>query len=441
MPNAVVNGSPRWMARSPGLSSPSRARSPAVSMRWHDSGEPSQPRRATASRSRSPGSRLGDEAADALRGRDRGGLHGGQLLDLVDDAQAVGRVDEQVGRVLDPPAAPRPARAAASTRKLGASRVARSANGFQATTPTRRPSTTPSSPRIVGQRPGAVARLGRQGQVLVQLDGASASGAARGHPVALVAGQDERVAVRGDDEDRLLEARVEAGQARQVGAVLAVGVDHDPVVAALGHPGAQPLEPLRVARRRAPPASSPGARTSGRSTGASRAVRAAMSPPLDRRVGWSRIGRPRRAATGRPSPSGQVTRTSALVAGPSPTWIGPRVPLACPPPTVRSRSSTSSPTRTRQPRPDGVAVRAGLLEVDAEPVARPGRRPRAPRCATPGPARGGRPRRGRAGRRGPGRRRPPHGPGPCRPSRTPRSRSLNVPSGWPRNRSLGSSIA
>jgi hypothetical protein len=42
-----------------------------------------------------------------------------------------------------------------------------------------------------------------------------------------------RLAARSDDEDRLLEARVESGEVRDVGAVLAIGVDDEPVVAAL----------------------------------------------------------------------------------------------------------------------------------------------------------------------------------------------------------------
>ncbi len=43
MPNATVKRSPRSMARSPGLSRPSAARGPAVSIRWQESGVPSQP--------------------------------------------------------------------------------------------------------------------------------------------------------------------------------------------------------------------------------------------------------------------------------------------------------------------------------------------------------------------------------------------------------------
>ena len=91
MPNAVVNGSPRSIGRSPGLSSPNRARGPAVSIRWHDSGAPFHSSSATASRSVMPGLQSGEEAADAVRCLARRPLERGQLLDLVDDAQPVGR--------------------------------------------------------------------------------------------------------------------------------------------------------------------------------------------------------------------------------------------------------------------------------------------------------------------------------------------------------------
>jgi hypothetical protein len=53
-----------------------------------------------------------------------------------------------------------------------------------------------------------------------------------GHAEALVADQDGGVAVGRHDEDRLLEAGIEAGQVGQVGAVLTVGVDNQPIPAA-----------------------------------------------------------------------------------------------------------------------------------------------------------------------------------------------------------------
>ena len=79
------------------------------------------------------------------------------------------------------------------------------------------------------------------------------------------------VAVAPDDEDRLLEPRVEAGQVRQVRAVLAVGVDDEAVVAALRHPLAEAIE----AGRRSSAGGSSGDRRgmpkSGRATSARRA--------------------------------------------------------------------------------------------------------------------------------------------------------------------------
>ncbi len=57
IPKAVVNRSPRSIGRSPGLSSPSDARGPAVSMRWQESGVPFQRSSRTASCSVMPGRR------------------------------------------------------------------------------------------------------------------------------------------------------------------------------------------------------------------------------------------------------------------------------------------------------------------------------------------------------------------------------------------------
>ena len=47
-----------------------------------------------------------EERAHALRGVAACPLEGGELLDLVDDAHSIGRIDEEVGRVLDRAAAP-----------------------------------------------------------------------------------------------------------------------------------------------------------------------------------------------------------------------------------------------------------------------------------------------------------------------------------------------
>ena len=102
----------------------------------------------------------------------------------------------------------------------------------------RRPGSRPDAlvGEDLGERPRPVARLARQAQVLEAV-AAHRQRRGAGHPVALVADQDRRLAGRADDEQRLLEARVEAGQVREVRAVLAVGVDDEPVVAARRSPG------------------------------------------------------------------------------------------------------------------------------------------------------------------------------------------------------------
>ena len=137
-----------------------------------------------------------------------------------------------------------------------------SAYVFQPTTPTRLPGPMPSPPRIVGQRPRAIPWLARQAEVLEQLSAHRQRGGT-GQPVALVADEDRGLAGRSDDEDGLLEAWVEPGQERQVGAVLAVGVDDQPVVAASLSPLAERLEPRA---RRSPPGS-PASPRAGRSSG------------------------------------------------------------------------------------------------------------------------------------------------------------------------------
>ena len=53
-----------------------------------------------------PGPQAEQQVADALRRLAGGVLEGGQLLDLVDDAKAVGRVDHEVRRVPDAPGGP-----------------------------------------------------------------------------------------------------------------------------------------------------------------------------------------------------------------------------------------------------------------------------------------------------------------------------------------------
>jgi hypothetical protein len=89
----------------------------------------------------------------------------------------------------------------------------------------------PLLPQDLGERPGPVARLARQAQILKEVP-AELQRRGAGYRVALVAYQECRVAARSDDEDRFLEARVESGEVRNVRAVLTIGVDDESVVAA-----------------------------------------------------------------------------------------------------------------------------------------------------------------------------------------------------------------
>ena len=88
--------------------------------------------------------------------------------------------------------------------------VARLAYVFQPTTPTRDPG------RALGgedlrERQRAVTGLGREAEVLEQVPPHRQWRRAR-HAVTLVADEDRRVASGADDEQRLLEPRVEAGE-------------------------------------------------------------------------------------------------------------------------------------------------------------------------------------------------------------------------------------
>ena len=145
--------------------------------------------------------------------------------------QARGRVDEEVVGVLDGTA--RPDELAQGVHEVG--------RRLEPVTPrVRLPAHDPDADargdalvledRLEGPRP--VARLVGQAEVLEQLP-AHRQGRGARHAEALVADEDRRVAGGPDDEQRLLETRVEARQVRQVGAVLAVPVDDEDVESAL----------------------------------------------------------------------------------------------------------------------------------------------------------------------------------------------------------------
>ena len=145
-----------------------------------------------------------------------------QLLDLVDDPQAVAGVDEQVAGVLDEagradrgPQLVDEERRHLEGRPRGVRLPAGDADADAAPDPLPR--------QDVRERRRAVAGLARQAEVLEEVT-AHRQRRGAGHPPALVADQDRRVAGRADHDDRLLEAGVEAGEPGDVRAVLAVGV-------------------------------------------------------------------------------------------------------------------------------------------------------------------------------------------------------------------------
>ena len=253
-------------------------------------------------------------------------------------------------------------------------------------TPTRAPGPIPSSPRISpsgrDRSRGWLGRL-RSWNRWRRIG----SGAAPAMPQHSLPTRIGRLAVGPDDQDGLLEARIEAGQVRQVGAVLAVGVDDEPIVAARLHPLAQPRRagPAYSARPGSPVVSSGIAEVGqrrrrparGRVVVTGRCLLAASTVGSRRRR--ARSGRtcwPATVCHGPTSPSGHVTRTSAgRRRRRARSGSSRAAPLACPPPTVTSRWTIRSPTRTSTHGADRVAVRrpAGSSST-ADPVAHRRRR-------------------------------------------------------------------
>ena len=151
MPNAIVNGSPRSIGRSPGLSSPSVARGPAVSIRWHDSGVPfhssSRDRLALAScPGRSP------RAAAARRCEVWHAAHSNAAswsTSLITRSPSAG-VDQEVGRRSRPAPPGRSCRRSSSTRNAGTSIVL--AVGVRLPADDADPARRPGCPRRRGSR-------------------------------------------------------------------------------------------------------------------------------------------------------------------------------------------------------------------------------------------------------------------------------------------------
>ena len=171
-----------------------------------------------------------------------------QLLDLVDDAQPVAGVDEQVVGVLHPTSCTGgpPELVDEEGRELDhrSLRVRLPADG--AHPPSRRDALRGEDLR---QRGGRVAWLAGQAEVLEPHE-SHRRWCGAGDPVALVADQECRIAGRPDDEHRLFEPRVEPGEIGEVGAVLPIAPDDQVVVPTLRHPCLQALHPVGVDRSR-----------------------------------------------------------------------------------------------------------------------------------------------------------------------------------------------
>ena len=204
--------------------------------------------------------------------------------------------------------------------------------------------------------------------------------------------------VRADDQDRLLEARVEAGQERDGCAVLAIGVDEEPVVAAVRHPP-------RGAPRSAPGSGRPGSPAGARArrTRAARARRggarsgwpcwthSASAPALR---GWRRPRDRRRRAAGRHRRTGSrppACQSPCVAVRPA----HPDLRVAS---RARGRRGSSRAGRWRgrrrrsargghgpgiagpdlDPRADRVAVRPRVVQPQREPTAHRRRRRRVP---------------------------------------------------------------
>ena len=219
-----------------------------------------------------------------------------QLLDLVDDAQSVAGVDEQVGGVLDPTRSSPVARRSSSTRKDGSSIISGCAYVFQPTVPTRHPVVMPSDARISDSAADGVAWLAGQAEVL-EPDESHRQRRGPCDAVALVADEERRIAARPDDEHRLLEPRVEPGEVGEVGAVLPIA-PHDQMVVPARSPSVARSAPTG---RRRPTAGTIGSVSGIPKSGSAMSASRAVADRLSSSVLLLRATAPRRAPLGRSS--------------------------------------------------------------------------------------------------------------------------------------------
>ena len=174
------------------------------------------------------GADAGQQRAHSARRLAAGPLERGDLLGLVDDPQAFARIDEEVGRIFDRAAIAHqvPQLVEEVRRQVAHARVGVRLPADDADARTRPDSLGAEN---LGERQRAVARLVRQAEVLEPMP-PQYHGRRTGDAPALVADEHGGLCLRADDEERLLEARVEPGQVRPVCAVLAIGIDDDAVV-------------------------------------------------------------------------------------------------------------------------------------------------------------------------------------------------------------------
>src|SRR3989442_12619941 len=191
-----------------------------------------------------PRSEAGQQPPDAVRGLARGVLQYGELLDLVDDSQTVGWVDQEIGGILD--GAVRAGEASQLVDEIGR-RVGHRGQGVRLPADDTDPAAR--SDALAGEDfpelPGPVPRLARQAEVLEEV-APHRQGRRAGHPEALVADEDRGLLPVADHEQGFLEPWVEPGQVGEVCAVFAVGVDDESVVATRLDPPPQPGEPCWV---------------------------------------------------------------------------------------------------------------------------------------------------------------------------------------------------
>ncbi len=171
-------------------------------------------------------------------------LEDGELVDVVDDAQAIGGVDEEVGRVLDGAArAGRPAQLVDQVRRQVAGRSVRIRLPADDPYPGSIPD--PLLTEDLRERPRTIPWLAGEAEVLEAMP-PHRQGRRAGRAPAFVPDEDRRLPLRPDDEQRLLEPWIEPRQEREVGAVLPIGVDHESVEPALLRAGTDPFDSLRV---------------------------------------------------------------------------------------------------------------------------------------------------------------------------------------------------